>query len=87
MYWINSGYKYRISDRGIHFFDFSIGVPVLCTNIIFAYIPNVNVRNIYFIPLFWEYDFGILNYLDLEKGLRRYFGKKYYQYSGIGYIL
>ena len=29
MYWINSGYKCRVSDRGAHFFDRR---PVLCNN-------------------------------------------------------
>ena len=29
MHWINSGYKYRVSDRGAHFFDRR---PVLCNN-------------------------------------------------------
>ena len=31
MYWINSGYKCRVSDRGAHFLDRR---PVLCNNII-----------------------------------------------------
>ena len=30
MYWINSGYKCRVSDRGAHFFDRR--PPVLCNN-------------------------------------------------------
>ena len=32
MYWINSGYNCRVSDRGAHFFGRR---PVLCNNIIF----------------------------------------------------
>ena len=35
MYWINSGYKCRVSDRDAHFFDRR---PVLCNNIINIYI-------------------------------------------------
>ena len=38
MYWINSGYKCRVSDRGAHFLDRR---PVLCNNIlIYKYIYN-----------------------------------------------
>ena len=29
MYWVNSGYNWRVSDRGAHFFDSS---SVLCNN-------------------------------------------------------
>ena len=43
MYWSNSGYNCRVSDRGAHFFGRR---SVLCNNNIYIYKYNTNIYNI-----------------------------------------
>ena len=63
MYWINSGYKCRVSDRGAHFFDRR---PVLCNNIYL----NLNSEYIFF-PIIKKLlnNIIIINYLKSNNNI------------------